>query len=237
MAGPPFLTDDPVPVPYQHWEFYTFSAGDRTGDTDSVNGPAIELNNGVARDTQLHLIVPESYFSQGGMSATGLGDIEAGVKYRFVAQTKNRPDIATFPLVELPTGNSSKGLGNGRAWYRIPIWMEKDSGPWTAYGGGGVALNSAPGTDNYGFAGLLVQRTLSPRLALGGEAFVEGPQVANAGSPGASGTRSSAIWNVGGQYNFTPGFSLLFSGGNSFAGDGNSVYYVALYRTWGPGAP
>ena len=26
-AGPPFQTDDPEPVPYQHFEFYTFSLG------------------------------------------------------------------------------------------------------------------------------------------------------------------------------------------------------------------
>jgi len=27
IAGPPFQTDDPEPVPYQHFEFYTFSIG------------------------------------------------------------------------------------------------------------------------------------------------------------------------------------------------------------------
>jgi hypothetical protein len=26
-AGPPFVTDDPKPVPYQHFEFYSFSLG------------------------------------------------------------------------------------------------------------------------------------------------------------------------------------------------------------------
>ena len=33
-AGPPFQTDDPEPVPYQHFEFYTFSIGTAVrGDT------------------------------------------------------------------------------------------------------------------------------------------------------------------------------------------------------------
>ena len=27
QAGPPFMTDDPEPVDYQHYEFYTFSTG------------------------------------------------------------------------------------------------------------------------------------------------------------------------------------------------------------------
>ena len=28
FAGPPFLTDDPEPVPYKHWELYLFSTVD-----------------------------------------------------------------------------------------------------------------------------------------------------------------------------------------------------------------
>ena len=30
LAGPPFLTDDPEPVPFKHWEFYLFSTVDAT---------------------------------------------------------------------------------------------------------------------------------------------------------------------------------------------------------------
>lgn len=248
LAGPPFLTDDPEPVPTHHWEFYTFATGDRTRSTNSVVGPAIELNNGVAANTQIHLIIPETYFSQDGMSAHGLGDLEAGVKYRFLTETKTRPEIGAFPLAELPTGDQSRGLGNGRPWFKVPIWLQKSRGAWTSYGGGGYAYNPAPGLRNYFFGGLLVQRTLTPRLTLGGEVFLQGAQVQNdptvsAGAGGASsgtpvaGARSSALWNFGGSYNVTPDFSLLFTGGHSFAGDGNQVFYLGLYRTWGPGAP
>jgi hypothetical protein len=249
IAGPPYLTDDPDPVPYHHWELYTFMTQDMTRGTKTVNGPALELNNGVAPNTQLHLIVPETYFSGNGMRASGLGDTEFGVKYRFVAETANRPEIGVFPLVELPSGDAAKGLGNGRTYVKAPVWLEKNWGPWTSYGGGGYDYNSAPGQRNYFYGGLLVQRTLSPRLTLGGELFLQGAQVkteqsANAGAANASssgiqvaGARSSAIWNFGGSYNFTPDFSLLFTAGHSFSGDGNRVLYLGLYRTWGPGAP
>ena len=30
-----------------------------------------------------------------------------------------------------------RGLGNGRAWCKIPLWIQKSWGPWTTYGGGG----------------------------------------------------------------------------------------------------
>ena len=254
-AGPPYLTDDPEPVALHHWEVYTFYTCDRARSTNTVSGPSLEVNNGVAPNVQLHLIVPEAYFSSGGTSARGLGDIEAGVKYRFVSQTKSRPEIGTFPQLELPTGSQSKGLGNGRLWVKVPLWLQKDFGPWTTYGGGGYACNPAPGQRNYGYGGLLVQRTLSPRLTLGGEVFFQGAQVVSppsetAAGPGSAssgtasssgisvaGARESALWNFGGSYNFTPDFSLLFTAGHSFQGDGNAVAYLGLYRTWGPGAP
>ena len=248
-AGPPYLTDDPEPVPYHHWELYTFATRDQTRSTTIVNGPALELNNGVAPNTQLHLIVPETYSSQDGTSARGVGDVEAGVKYRFLGETKDRPEIGTFPQVELPTGDQSRGLGNGRTWVKVPIWLQKSFGPWTTYGGGGYAYNPAPGQSNYGYGGLLIQRTLSPRLTLGGEVFFQGaqadtPESGATGSAGTSssglqvaGARASALWNFGGSYNFTPDFSLLFTAGHSFQGDGNAIMYLGLYRTWGPGSP
>jgi hypothetical protein len=31
FAGPPFLTDDPEPVPFKHWEFYLFGTVDAPG--------------------------------------------------------------------------------------------------------------------------------------------------------------------------------------------------------------
>lgn len=248
-AGPPYLTDDPEPVPYHHWELYTFATRDQARSTTIVNGPALELNNGVAPNTQLHLIVPETYSSQDGTSARGVGDVEAGVKYRFLGETKDRPEIGTFPQVELPTGDQSRGLGNGRTWVKVPIWLQKSFGPWTTYGGGGYAYNPAPGQHNYGYGGLLIQRTLSPRLTLGGEVSFQGaqadtPESGATGSAGTSssglqvaGARASALWNFGGSYNFTPDFSLLFTAGHSFQGDGNAIMYLGLYRTWGPGSP
>ncbi|MGH8155734.1 MAG: hypothetical protein ACREP0_10970 [Rhodanobacteraceae bacterium] len=48
IAGPPFLTDDPVPVPYRHNEFYIFGTLDHADGSSAIAGPAIEYNRGVA---------------------------------------------------------------------------------------------------------------------------------------------------------------------------------------------
>ncbi len=141
-AGPPFLTDDPEPVDLYHWEFYFFALGDRTAAGDSISAPAVELNYGIAANTQIHLIAPIADLSTPGTTWTsGYGDTELGIKYRLVNETDTLPQVGVFPMAELATGARSRGLGNGRTWYRLPLWLQKSWGPWTTYGGGGVALN------------------------------------------------------------------------------------------------
>jgi hypothetical protein len=169
VAGPPFLTDDPEPVDYRHWEAYLFTLGDYSGGY-TIEGPAVEVNYGVLPDTQLHLIVPMTTVSGGGRpTATGLGDTEFGIKYRFVHETNSWPQIGVFPFAELPTGDASRGLGNGRTWFQLPLWLQKSFGPWTTYGGGGEVLNSAPGERNHPYGGWLIQRDFGKHLTLGAQ--------------------------------------------------------------------
>ena len=225
LAGPPFLTDDPQPVDYQHWEAYFFANGDHGQDNYTINGPAMELNYGVLPDTQLHLIVPMTTVGgSGAPTVSGLGDTEFGIKYRLVQETNGWPQIGIFPMVELPTGDASRGLGNGRAWFRLPLWVQKSFGPWTTYGGGGAALNSAPGQRDYPFGGWLVQRAFGEQLSLGGELFAQGAA--------ADGDKGFAALNFGGTYNFNEHFSLLFSAGHSIAGDQHTLWYFGFYSTW-----
>jgi len=224
IAGPPFLTDDPEPVDYQHWEAYLFTLGDHSGSY-AVEGPAVELNYGVLPDTQLHLIVPMTTVGGGGVpAATGLGDTEFGVKYRFLHETNGWLQIGIFPLVEFPTGDASRGLGNGQTWFQLPLWLQKSWGPWTTYGGGGEVLNSAPGQRNHPYGGWLVQRDFGPHLTLGGELFAQDRDTDK--------DQGFAALNFGGSYNVNEHFSLLFSAGHSVAGDQHTLWYFALYWTW-----
>ena len=57
QAGPPYVTDDPEPVDYGHWEVYGFSAGAyRASDFTGV-GPSMEVNYGALPNLQLHMIL------------------------------------------------------------------------------------------------------------------------------------------------------------------------------------
>src|ERR1700683_3019546 len=177
-GGPPFQTDDPEPIDYKNYEFYTFGSADGTAVEMDTVGPAVEFNWGALPNVHLHIIVPlAAIFPSNnpklapagtGPKAVGLGDIETGIKFRFIQETKYRPQIGTFVMFELPTGNADKGLGVGKTWYKVPLWAQKSFGSWTTYGGGGeTVFNNVPGYRNYRFGGWLVQRDIGKKLTLG----------------------------------------------------------------------
>ena len=128
LSGPPFQTDDPEPVEFRNYEFYTFASSDRTPVETDTLGPAAEFNWGAVPNVQLHIIVPEAAvlpsnnpsLAPAGMGPRtfGLGDIETGIKIRFVKETAHRPMIGTFTMFELPSGNAARGLGVGSAWFK-----------------------------------------------------------------------------------------------------------------------
>jgi hypothetical protein len=230
LAGPPFQTDDPEPIDFRNYEFYTFASSDGTPLETDTQGPALEFNWGAAPNLHLHIIVPAAaIFPADAPRAFGIGDIELGIKYRFVQETKHRPMIGTFTMFEIPTGSASRGLGVGKTWYKVPLWAQKSFGPWTTYGGGGVTVFSVPGYRNYPFAGWLLQRDFGKKWTLGSEIFYHGPE-----GPLAPQTRPSTLIDVGGYYKFRdPGFQLLFAYGHSAIGQTENYAYLGLYWTWG----
>jgi hypothetical protein len=225
-AGPPFLTDDPVPVDLGHFETYVFSQWDNSpGTASNVTWPAVEFNWGFLPNLQFHVVAPFVNATAPGMpNAFGFGDTEIGVKFRFVQESAGRPQIGIFPMAEVAT--ATRGLGNGETWYRLPIWLQKsyDDGKWTVDTGGGAAIDDAPGQRGYGFGGFLVQRSLGPGLTLGAEVFAQG-----ATAIGATGT---TFYNVGASINPSQQFNILISLGHSFAGQRHAIGYFGLYYTF-----
>ncbi|HVY93847.1 MAG TPA: hypothetical protein VHA14_13895 [Bryobacteraceae bacterium] len=233
-GGPPFQTDDPEPIDFRHFEFYTFASSDGTPIETDTAGPAAEFNWGPLPNVHLHIIIPgTAILPSDGPRAYGLGDIETGIKYRFVQETKKRPMIGTFVMIELPSGNADRGLGIGKTWYKLPLWLQKSWGPWTTYGGGGEVVYSSkvPGFRNYPFAGWLVQRDLGKKWTLGAEAFHHGPE-----GEAAPQTEASTLVDFGGYYKFhgDESYQLLFCYGHSVAGQTENYAYLGLYWTWGP---
>jgi len=227
LAGPPFRTDDPEPVEYKHWEVYLASQYFNFKDGSIMTAPHVEINYGAIPNLQLHLIAPMVNANPAGEKAHyGYGDTELGAKYRFIQESEWCPMVGTFPLLEIPTGKSSEGLGNGATQLFLPIWLQKSSEPWTTYGGGGYWINPGQGNQNYWFFGWVVQREISKKLTFGAEVYHQTPNV--------EGGESGTGFNVGGFINFTDTQHLLFSAGRDFSGPNRFSYYVAYQLTFGP---
>jgi hypothetical protein len=229
LAGPPFVTDDPEPVEYQHHELYIATQQLKTQDGRVGTLPHVEFNYGAAPDVQLHAIVPLAFGSPAdGPREHGLGDVELGVKYRFVQETDSRPMVGIFPLVELPTGNAERGLGNGKAQLFLPVWLQKKFGDgWQTYGGGGYWINHADGARNHWFFGWQVQKDISEQLTLGAEIFHS--------TEAAVGQGASTGFNLGGIYNLDEHNHVLFSAGRGLvrANATNQLSsYLAYQWTW-----
>ncbi len=228
-AGPPFRTDDPEPVEYQHMEYYTFTAGTHiSGDIGGV-APGMEFNYGLIPNGQFHIVVPAATFDSpvGGPTMFGPGDIELGFKYRFIEEDKDgtRPQAGIFPFLEVPTGDESKGLGAGHFRLYLPVWIQKSYGDWTTYGGGGYWLNQDDqfGDKNYWFFGWLLQRKITDKLTIGGEIF---HQTASNIS-----TVDSTGFNIGAIYDFDEHNHLLVSAGRGFQNASQTNLY-SWYLAW-----
>jgi opacity protein-like surface antigen len=221
LAGPPYVSDDPEPTDYKHWEIYIFAAADgRDGETAADAG--VDVNYGAAPDLQLTAVLPLSY-DRTTATRFGTGDVELAAKYKFLHQKKGGllPDVAFFPRVFLPTAGA--GLGSGRVGLLLPLWAQKDFGRWALFGGGGYQLNLGDGNRDYWLTGLGLTRAVTKKLTVGAEIYHHGPDAA--GGKAFTGVNAGLSYKVKGPY------SLLLSVGPGLQHrreEGRYAVYTAL---------
>jgi len=221
-APPSSTADDPPPVYHLH-EDYVASQQLLAGGETNATLPHFELNFGVIPNMQLHLVAPLGYVHAAGATHYGYADTEIGIKYRFVEESESCPQIGAFPLVEIPTGNEEKGLGNGKIQAFVPVWAQKSWGKLTTYGGGGFWYNPGPDRRNWGFAGWELQYDFSQALTLGGELYYQTADTRDG--------QSSDGFTFGGIVNLNEQNHLLFSIGHSLSGAGETSSYIAYQLT------
>ena len=137
--GPPYQTDDPVPVDLHHYEFYifgartarrlrwTFGSGFRVQLGRAASGPS-------ARDLALGVVPLNNpvYARRPGPTEFGLTDMELGVKIAFIKEGKYVPQIGSFTMFEMPTGNCSQRPGGRQGLVQAADLAAKEhSGNWT----------------------------------------------------------------------------------------------------------
>ena len=219
-AGPPFVTDDPEVPPPGGWEINVPFIIERGSGSTEMDAPLFDLNYGLP-DIQLKLEFPiEIAHEDSNGTAAGLGDMLLGVKWRFFNNEQSQLQIGTYPQLLLPTGDHSRGLGEGRVAFVLPLVAQKSWDKWTLYGNVGFWWHSAAETRNYVYAGAVLEREINDRLTLGVELFGNSPKERRASSDFA--------FNIGGTWKLSAHLNLLFAGGRDIVGDTTAMAYIGL---------
>jgi len=198
-AGPPYQSDDPEPTDDEHYEIYLFANGSHARDGESgVAG--LDFNYGAGPDLQLTAVFPFEYDDpDGGGSASGLGNIELAAKYRFLHQDQVGWDIAVFPRAFLPS--ASPEVGDRHASLLVPIWLQRDFGKWSTFGGGGCVLSRGDDSVDFCLGGWAITHQIAPRLQVGAE-------IVHSGADTRGGRASTAIGG-GLRYDLTENYHVL----------------------------
>jgi hypothetical protein len=204
-AGPPFVSDDPQPTDYGHYEIYAFSQGSEARDgVGSAFG--VDFNYGALPDLQLTAVIPIEMDSPvTGPTVAGLGNIELAAKYKFLHQEDIGWDVAVFPRLFLPSGSAH--VGEQHFSLLLPVWAGRSWGDWSSFGGGGCVINRSGGSQDYCLAGWALTRRVLPNLQIGAE-------IVHQGAAG-KGTRPSTSAGAGLIYDLTGNVHLL-----AYAGPG-----------------
>jgi hypothetical protein len=203
LAGPPYASDDPEPTAYGHFEIYAFGTGTQT--RNGVEGESgIDFNYGATPDLQLTAVLPLAYAAPKiGPSSAGLGNVELAAKYRILHQDGFGLDVAVFPRVFLP----SPEVGEGHASLFLPVWVERDWGAWSSFGGGGCSIDRGGESQDFCQLGWALVREVAPGLKIGAEIVHQ--------TPDSRGGRASSGLGAGVSYDLSATFHVL-----AYAGPG-----------------
>lgn len=109
-------------------------------------------------------------------------------------------------------------MGAGRVTGLLPVWAQKDFGPWSVFGGGGYAINPGAGNRNYWTGGVALTRTFGERLLVGVEVDRQGADTV--------GGRASTSLGLGAIYDLPGPLRLLASGGPTYEDGGGRAFHL-----------
>lgn len=215
IAGPPYITDDPVPTDKGSWEMYSFIAGEG-GHSDFDADAGLDINYGAMKDLQLTATVPVSFSHEASEPwRGGSGDLELAAKYRLLNDSNSDFSASVFPRAILATSGIES---DERTRFLLPIWVEKDfPGGTSLFGGGGYELNPGPGNMNFWQASIALTHDLSQKVSVGAEVAHQSRDAVDEAAETNAG--------VGSIIKLSDHYSLLFSGGPTWSAHRTTYHF------------
>ncbi|QIL19579.1 hypothetical protein [Thermomonas sp. HDW16] len=111
QAGPPLITNDPDTPGDNVWEINVAAVGDHGDDGWAVDVPDVDINYGFGERIQLSMHVPWAHQRVDGAWASGAGDLELGVRWRFLDQHHSGVAMAIQPMWVRSVSRTSQDKG------------------------------------------------------------------------------------------------------------------------------
>jgi hypothetical protein len=227
-AGPPLITDDPVPTAWKHWEIVVPFTLESTPSFRVVQVPGLDVNYGGGKNLQLTLGTGVEWRQPlRDDSRFRLADLELAVKLRFLTQGRadHQSQLAVFPRWIVPNANHWGSVGVRTTEYELPlVWLRELDARTRLYGD--LHLTVIPEADrDPAFAGIAFEREVNARWTLTGELYGESSETA--GGDGVSGFQLGffrALRRTNDDEE--AGTDLLFAAGRTFSRDRTVTLYV-----------
>jgi hypothetical protein len=211
QGGPPLRTDDPGTPGNGNWEINVACTQNFSPANTEIEAPLLDINYGLGDRIQLKFEIPYLLENDGGGEPfrRAFGDSLIGLKWRFY--DANGWKISTYPQVEIlePTTTDDGQAMDRSAQVLLPFEITRQVGPVDINFEAGYWL--VPGAPDQRILGLAVGRQFTKKFE--GLAEIYDDVV-------LGGTSRSTTLDVGGRYELSNRFSLLFMVGRRILGSG-----------------
>ncbi len=169
MAGPPLETDDPDTPGANRWEI-NLSSPFVTRNDVWLFQPLFDINYGVGDRVQLKLKPRAMVLDEPGEGTrAGAGNIQVGVKWRFLEQERHGVSLSVYPQADFnpPGASVDRGLVSEGTQFFLPFQVQRVFGRTKVYAEAGYNWREHQ-TDEWAL-GLAAEHSLSDPFRLVGE--------------------------------------------------------------------
>lgn len=124
------ITNDPDTPGPGTWEINLAATGARSHDGMRVDAPDLDLNRGVGERIQLSIHAAWAHADANGAWSSGLGDVELGMRYRFLDADTDGVSLAVQPLYVRGWSPVARrrGLASQNAEWVLPVQLARPVG-------------------------------------------------------------------------------------------------------------
>ena len=218
-GSPPLDVDDPDTPGCNGWEINVVTSGE-IGKGMALETPLMDINYGIGDNIQLKYEVPYLFNKVDGVSTSGVGRAEFGIKYRFFEDESRDMSMAIYPQLEfaMPGTAAAEGDEGKGTLTKLPVLFstkvgETSKGDVMLTANLGYNISTEPGAQSYVSAALGIGFPVMSKVAMMLEASTE-----QAASKDMEGVRAGLIKaNIGLIGGITPHLMWFGSVGEDYS--------------------